>query len=125
MSIWYKLTDKTYFGTFITVGGALLTIFLNYLLIPYFGYTGSSWAMLLCYLTMTLACYFFGQKYYPIPYSIGKSTLYILVTILLVFTVNAVQLNNQWLATGFHAAVILVYAGSIYALEKRYLFEPA
>jgi RNA polymerase sigma factor (sigma-70 family) len=68
-SVWFKLSDKTYFGTFITIGGAVITIVLNYLLIPSFGYMGSSWATLACYFSMTLACYVLGQKYFPIPFT--------------------------------------------------------
>lgn len=124
MSIWYKLTDKTYFGTFITIGGAFLTIGLNYILIPYYGYTGSSWVTLLCYLFMTIACYALGKKYYPIPYTIGKSVLYILSTLILVYTIQAIQLPNQWLATGFHMVVLLLYVAIIFMLEKKYLHQP-
>ena len=53
LSVWFKLTDKTYYGTIITVGGAIITIAANYVLIPIAGYLGSSWATLLCYFSMT------------------------------------------------------------------------
>jgi O-antigen/teichoic acid export membrane protein len=69
MSVWFKLTDRTYFGTIITTGGAIITIALNYLLIPRFGYVGSSWATLICYFLMAGTCYLLGQKYRPVPYN--------------------------------------------------------
>ncbi len=71
-TVWFKLTDRTYFGTILTAGGAVITIAANYVLIPVAGYMGSSWATLLCYFSMAAACYWFGQKYYPIPYAVGK-----------------------------------------------------
>jgi O-antigen/teichoic acid export membrane protein len=90
MSIWYKLTDKTYYGTIITVTGAVITIGLNYILIPYYGYMGSSWATFICYFTMAVACYLLGRKFYPIPYNILKGILYIVITLAIVYGVNAI-----------------------------------
>lgn len=123
-STWYKLTDRTYFGTIITVGGAIITVGANYVLIPMFGYWGSSWATLICYLSMTIACYWLGQKYYPIPYTIGKNILYILVTTALVYAVNAVEWPSQWIATTVHVIIILVYVSVLYLLERRYFYQP-
>lgn len=123
-SIWFKLTDKTYFGTLITVGGAIITIGANFLLIPEFGYMGSSWATLICYFFMAVTCYLLGQKFYPIPYSVLKSLIYILATTFLVYSVNAVQLPTQWLATSFHMLVILAYLLTIYLLERHYFRQP-
>jgi len=118
MSVWFKLTDKTFFGTMITVGGAVITILANYLLIPRMGYWGSSWATLICYFSMTAACYMLGQRYYPIPYKISKSITYIIVTIALVFAAGTVSIANQWLATGFHTIVLFTYLLIIYLVEK-------
>src|SRR5690606_7020739 len=64
MSVWFKLTDKTYFATIITVAGALVTIGANFLLIPVLGYFGSALATLACYVFHTALCYFLGPKYY-------------------------------------------------------------
>lgn len=120
-SVWFKLTDRTYYGTFITLTGVGITIAGNYLLIPTFGYLGSAIAALLCYGGMTLLCYVLGQKFYPIPYNVGKIAGYILATLALVYGVNSVKIDNQLVATGFHIAVILVYLIIIYLLEGRQL----
>jgi len=124
-SIWYKLTDKTHYGTLITVGGAIITIGLNYLLIPTLGYVGSSWVTLICYFSMAVACYVLGQKFYPIPYSISKSLAYILVTVGLVYVVNLLEFPTSWIATGFHGMVLILYLIAIYLLEKRYFQQAA
>lgn len=120
-SVWFKVTDKTYYGTWITVGGAILTIGANYLLIPLLGFEGSAWAALICYFSMAVACYATGQKFYPIPYLVMQSLGYIMVTLLVVYTVNLIEFSNQWLATGFHVLVILLLAGVVYLLEKKKL----
>ena len=123
-SIWFKLTDKTHYGTLITVGGAILTIASNFFLIPIFGYWGSSLSTLICYLSMTIACYWLGQKFYPIPYSIGKSLAYILITTAIVYLVNAITIHNPWTATTVHFLVIGLYLVVVYLLEKAYFRQP-
>ncbi|MFM9837434.1 MAG: lipopolysaccharide biosynthesis protein [Cyclobacteriaceae bacterium] len=120
-SVWFKLTDKTYFGTIITVGGALITVAGNYFLIPIAGYMGSSWAALLCYSFMAVACYFFGQKYFPVPYQIAQGLGYIIATVVLVYVVQAATIPNQWLATLFHTAVVIVFVGVVYFIERKSL----
>jgi O-antigen/teichoic acid export membrane protein len=80
-AIWYKLKDKTVIGAFIAIGGALITLVLNFWLIPIIGYVGSAWATLVCYFSMTAACYFAGRKYLPVPYQIGKMFVYIVLAI--------------------------------------------
>lgn len=70
LSIWYKLTDKTFWGTYITLGGAAITVVSNIVLIPYFGYSGSVWATFVTYFTMVVFSYFIGQKYFKVPYNI-------------------------------------------------------
>jgi O-antigen/teichoic acid export membrane protein len=120
-SVWFKLTDKTYFGTIITVGGALVTVAGNYFLIPIAGYMGSSWAALLCYGFMAVACYLLGQKYFPLPYQIAQGLGYIIATVVLVYIVQAVTIPNQWLATSFHTIVIMVFIGLVYLIERKSL----
>jgi O-antigen/teichoic acid export membrane protein len=120
-SVWFKLTDKTYFGTIITVGGALITVAGNYFLIPLAGYTGSSWAALLCYGLMAVACYLFGQKYFPVPYRIIQGLGYIAVTVVLVYLVQGIFISNQWLAIAFHAFVVIGFVGVVYSIERKSL----
>jgi O-antigen/teichoic acid export membrane protein len=121
ISVWFKLTDKTYFGTIITLAGAVITVVANYILIPIAGYEGSTWAALLCYFTMTIACYALGQKYYPIPYRVGIGLAYIFGTTLLAYIVNSITISNPVASTAFHFAVMIVYLVVIYLLERKEL----
>ena len=118
LSIWFKLTDRTYFGTLITALGVIVTIALNYSLIPLYGYMGSSWATLACYLTMALMSYWLGQKFYPIPYAVGAALTYLLLTLVLIFAGTYFTFKNQWIATAFHTLLMGVYAGVAYSREK-------
>lgn len=81
VAAWFKLADKTYFGAIISILGATVTVILNILLIPVLGYLGSAWATLACYVMMVVVCYLLGQKYYPIPYPVGKILGYLFLSV--------------------------------------------
>lgn len=70
LSIWFKLTGQTKFGATITVIGAIITLLINFIGIPKFGYMACAWATLASYSTMMVISYILGQKYYPIKYNL-------------------------------------------------------
>ena len=72
LSVWYKLIDKTHIGAYISIFGALITLILNFLLIPKYSYYGSAIATIAAYGSMMLISYTMGNKYYPIPYDKRK-----------------------------------------------------
>lgn len=76
LSLWYKLTDRTRFGAYFALVGAGLSLVLNVIFIPIYGYMASAWAVLICFAIMTALSYYFGQKYYPIAYPIKRIGLY-------------------------------------------------
>lgn len=69
-SVWYKVTDKTKIGAYISVSGAIITIVLNFLLIPKYGFYGCAWTTVVCYAFMMTVAWLLGRKHYPIPYDI-------------------------------------------------------
>ncbi|WP_300977112.1 oligosaccharide flippase family protein [Flavobacterium sp.] len=81
LSVWYKLTDKTIIGAYISIVGALLTLLLNYILIPTFSYYGSAIATISAYGSMMLISYILGKKHYPIPYDMEKIGSYLGISI--------------------------------------------
>lgn len=117
-SIWYKMTDKTKYGAFIAIGGAILTISLNLYLIPKMGYMGSAWATLVVYALMVISSYFLGQKHFPIPYNIPKVLGYIALSLVLFFIGTYLQEQTGW--TYIIATVIIgLFAGIVYWLEIK------
>ncbi|MFT4024679.1 MAG: polysaccharide biosynthesis C-terminal domain-containing protein, partial [Flavihumibacter sp.] len=84
LSIWYKLTNKNMYGAYITIGGAIVTIVLNILLVPRLHYLGAAIATFVCYLGMMAASYLLGQQHYPIPYARKKLIAYLVIVSLLV-----------------------------------------
>ena len=83
LTIWYKLTDKTLFGSYISVFGAIVTLVLNYILIPKIGYLGSAWTTLACYASMMVISFFSGQYFYRVPYNVLKFFLYVETALLI------------------------------------------
>lgn len=80
-SIWYKLTDRTGIGAYISIGGAMITLTLNIILIPKIGYMGSAWAAFFTYGFMASANYIASRYYYPINYPIGKMLWYLFLAV--------------------------------------------
>ena len=81
LSVWYKITDRTKFGAYISVIGAAITLLINLIFIASYNYMASAVATLSAYGSMTLLSYYFGRKHYPIPYNIKKIGFYLLLSI--------------------------------------------
>ncbi len=121
LSIWYKLSNKTMAGAWITLLGALLTIVINYLAIPYFGYMASAWATFFCYGAMMVVSYKWGQKVYPVPYATKKLIAYFIIA-LIVYGINTlIHLVSQNQPFNYLFATILLFAfiAFVARIEKK------
>ena len=118
LSVWFKLTDKTYFGTYISFGGAAITIIFNLLLIPVLGYMGSAIATFVCYFGMALASYLLGNRHYPIPYPVKAITGYILFAVVLVCLALYVPVADFWLRHAYHLLLCLLFAAVVWLHER-------
>jgi len=85
LSIWYKLSHKTIAGAYITIIGAFLTLLINYIFIPRYGYMACAWATFFCYGSMMAISFTWGQKVYRVPYAWKKLLAYIAIVVLLYF----------------------------------------
>ena len=127
LSFWYKLTNKNWFGAGITVGGAVITVLLNILWIPKFGYTGSAWATLICYFFMMISSYLLGQKYYPVPYPLQRIGLYLGVAILLAASSQYFNLHVESMAVKllFSTFLMGIFVVVVLAFDrKNFTFLP-
>jgi O-antigen/teichoic acid export membrane protein len=96
LSIWYKLTDRTLMGAFVSLSGAVLTIVLNIWWIPLLGYVGSAWATLACYASMAIVSYLLGRHYYPVAYDVKRIMGYIALGGALYFVRIQLPLGTDW-----------------------------
>lgn len=119
LSVWYKLSDKTRIGANISIVGAVITIGLNFALIPYISYLGSAIATLAAYSTMMIISYYMGNKYYPIPYDMKKICLYLGLSITLSFISFYVDILRETYIFGILSLIVLM--AIIYRGEKETL----
>ncbi len=117
LSVWYKITDRTKFGAYFSVVGALVTLALNFWLIPIIGYKGSAIATLSAYGTMMILSWYFGKKHYPIPYNLKK--LGIFTVLALGFSALSFLLFRGNLVIG--VLLIAVFFGALYVSEHKEL----
>ena len=119
LSTWYKVTDRTHFGTLISWFGAGLTIVLHFLFLKKYGFMVSAWVTFIAYFLMMVLSYFLGQKYYPIPYRIKKISFFLVL--LMVFSFISVKYFNYnvWLSN----LLFLIYSGILLYSEKEFILS--
>jgi len=115
LSVWYKITDRTKFGAYISVFGALLTLGLNFWLIPIISYKGSAIATLTAYMSMMLLSYYFGRKYYPIPYNLKKIGLYLIGSTGMSL-LSFYQFRENYI---IGISMLIVFLGIVYFAEQK------
>jgi O-antigen/teichoic acid export membrane protein len=128
LSIWYKLSNKTMAGAWITILGAFITLAINFIAIPYFSYMASAWATFFCYGTMMYVSFKWGQKVYPIPYATKKLIAYFVITLMLYgiyllieyFTINK---NIRLSMASFELIAFIAFVASIEKKELKSLFQ--
>lgn len=117
-SLWYKLTDQTHFGARFAIAGALVTIVLNVIFIPVFGYMACGYAFFTASLVMTVTSYFVGQKYFPVKYDLKRIGFYLLITIILYLIEINVIISSKMLKMSFNTLLLLVLFLFIWTMEK-------
>ncbi len=122
LSIWYKLTNKTHIGAVLVLLGALITVFVNVLFIPRYGYVASAWAHLLCYSTMVIVSYLWSRKHYAIPYRAGRIVTYIVVAIV-IYLSNELFLQDIGGSGDLRAILLLGVFGAIAVWGERKTFN--
>jgi O-antigen/teichoic acid export membrane protein len=101
LSVWYKITSNTMAGAWITLTGTFITVTVNWIFIPHFGFTACAWATFLCYGTMMILSFIRGQKVYYIPYAWKKLVAYLVIVTILFF---------------IHRVLLLIWENEVYAV---------
>ena len=122
LSVWYKLTNKTRFGAYISIIGALITISLNFYWIPRIGFTGSAWATFICYGSMMVLSYIWGKKYYPIPYNLSRILFYLGLSIAFYYFSSILNYSNLTIKLSINTVILIVYMSILLLMEKKNLF---
>jgi len=127
LSVWYKVTDQTKYGAYISIAGAVLTILINVLFITKIGYMASAIATCVAYGFMMVVSYFLGRKHYAIPYDIKNLLLYLSISIL--FSCVFFYFFRDYFGVGswqlylVGVAMTAVLTGIILKRERTFLLE--
>ena len=126
-SVWYRLKDMTRVGAWVALAGAVVTIALNVIFVPEFGYTASAWATLACYSVMTFLVLYYGQKHYPVDYPLALMLFYLLLGLAL--WQIAEHLPDSWVAIPalkwtLHTLLFGVYGAAVWLLEFKWKERP-
>ena len=123
LTVWYKLTNKTIYGAYITFGGVVITILLNYLAIPIWGYWACAWVTLICYGFMMVVSYRQGQHHYRIPYAWKKLTAYVFISVMiyLLFSGIGMLVNNRMVLLMIGFVLLLLFALFMGKIEEKEL----
>ena len=122
LSIWYKLTGQTKFGAVITFIGAIITLGINFLFIPYYGYIACAWATFMSYGIMMIVSYLLGQKYYKINYNLRSIFVFTLLALGLYFISCLYNdINNIGIKVILNNFLLILFATVFYLLEFKNL----
>lgn len=108
LAVWYKLSDKTIVGAYISFIGAAVTIIINFIFIPKYGYWASTWATFLSYFIMMIVSYIWGQIKYPIPYNFTKNVIIISITALASWVAFQYLQDKYWLGNLIFVVLALI-----------------
>ncbi len=121
LSIWYKLSNKTIYGAYITFIGAAVTLIINAVFIPYFSYMACAWATFFCYGTMMVISFIWGQKFYKIPYPWKKLVAYIVIVVILFFIHKGITyfIPNSIFEFVVAGILIFIYVKFLALVERK------
>lgn len=109
LSVWYKVNDLTKFGALLTIGGSVITVAINIIFIPVFGYIASAWAHVACYGVMVAGSYLFSRRYYRIPYEINRILIYLIVGAVIVFIAGRIEYGSLFVELTVSTLVIAIF----------------
>jgi len=119
LSVWYKINNLTRFGAIISLVGVVITLFVNVVFIPIYGYIASAWATLICYFSMMLISYQMSKKYYFVKYNAKLLSLYFISAILLYLVKLYLNFDSLVVNNLVSTILFLVFVLIIYLTKKN------
>ncbi len=119
LSVWYKLNDITKYAALLASIGAIITIMVNVIFVPHYGYKASAWAHLLSYLIMTVVSYYLGRKIYKVPYMVKKALIYIFVSLVIFLSFSNWVFSSMLIKLITGNIILIVFTVFIYFREVK------
>jgi O-antigen/teichoic acid export membrane protein len=121
LATWFKISNKTQYGTYITLTGTGITIVLNLILVPQIGYLGCGLAFATSGLVMMVLCYHYGQKYYPVPYYLNSALSYILGGGIFILLDSFLIPSDSTAGLAYHMLFFLLFCILVVLTERKAL----
>lgn len=118
LSLWYKLTDKTIWGMWFSLLGLAVTVVLNVVLVPRWGYMGCAAAALACYTVMMVTSWAVGRAKYPIGYNVRRLMTIFFIAMGFWGLSVVITTGHQWLDMGLRTVLLFCFALIIVRIEK-------
>ena len=118
LSVWYKLTGKTTYGAIITIIGAVVTLLINFIGIPHWGFMACAWATFSSYAIMMVVSYLFGQKHYPVNYNLRSMVVFTILAISFYgISLLYIHMESTIIKLVLNNGLLLLFACIFYKLE--------
>ena len=118
LSVWYKITDRTVWGMWLSLLGLVVTVGLNVLLVPRYGYIGCAWAAFGCYGVMMLASYVVGRRHYPIGYNVPRLMLYFVSGLVFWVVGEVIGMEaHPWTTMAMRTPLLALYVFMVLRIE--------
>ncbi len=117
-----SIQKKTWYAVIFTTASALANIGFNLVLIPLYGSMGAALSTLFAYILLALVAYIVNQRFYPIPFEVGKFLVALLTGV--GFYGGSVVLargQNLYVGWGIFLASLSVYSICLIFLVGRSL----
>jgi len=118
LSMWYKLAHKTIYGAYLTVFGAIVTVAINIIFVPRYGYMASAWATLICYASTMVLSYFISMKHFPVKFEMLRIGLYFAISLTLYFVSRQISFESRAMELIVNNSLILLFASVVFFIEK-------
>jgi O-antigen/teichoic acid export membrane protein len=119
LSLWYKITDRTIWGTWFSLLGLIITLAINIIFVPKYGFIACAWAAFSCYGIMMIASYAVGRWKHPIEYNIARLFTYFVVAIGLWGLSTVITTDTDVIDFAVRLLLLGVYALFVYLVEVR------
>lgn len=118
LSFWYKLNDRTWYGAYLTLFGAIITVSVNYFFIPVYGYFASAWAHVICNLSMVIISFYYSRKVFRVDFKLGRVLFIVLLAAFFYWFKTNVILDTYLIEVIFRILLLLVFIYAGMRLEK-------
>jgi len=81
-------------GAWVSIFGAVVTIAINFIFIPKYGYIASAWANFICYFLIAILSFVLGQRYWKIDFEY-KRIIYLFFGMIILYIINSILVNLE------------------------------